>query len=125
LINIILTYPYSESRIIASRARPLPFYLFNLYISFPLRTNMQSTLIESRIILAIQALKKDLKMPVRRAASTFEVPESTLCDRRAGRVAQGKRRPNLIKITITKEEVILERVINLIDRGFPLRQEDV
>ncbi|KZL85197.1 transposase [Colletotrichum incanum] len=85
---------------------------------------MQSTSIESRIILAIQALEKDPKMPVRRAASTFEVPESTLRDRRAGRVARGERRPNSMKMTITEEEVILERVINLIDRGFPPRQED-
>ncbi|KAK6215419.1 putative transposase [Colletotrichum tabaci] len=64
-------------------------------------------------------------MSVRKAARTFEVPRTTLQDRRAGRVARPERRPNSMKMTITEEEVILERVIDLIDRGFPPRQEDV
>ncbi|KAK1967639.1 hypothetical protein LY78DRAFT_575913, partial [Colletotrichum sublineola] len=52
----------------------LSFYLFDLYTNFPLRTNMQSTLIKSRIILTLQAIKKDLKMSVKKAASIYKVP---------------------------------------------------
>ncbi|CCF46339.1 hypothetical protein CH063_15122, partial [Colletotrichum higginsianum] len=83
LNTILLTYVHSELRIIVSCARPLPFYLLNLYTYFPPRTNMTSSSKESRIILALQAIQKDPKMSVRRAASTFEVPESTLRTRRA------------------------------------------
>ncbi|OHW89500.1 putative transposase, partial [Colletotrichum incanum] len=86
---------------------------------------MQSTSIESRIILALQAIEKDPKMSVRKAAFIFEVPRTSLRHRRAGRVARGERQPNSMKMTITEEEVILERVIDLINRGFPPRQEDV
>ncbi|KAK2016634.1 hypothetical protein LZ32DRAFT_668962, partial [Colletotrichum eremochloae] len=49
----VLTYLHSESCIIASRARPLTFCLFNLYTYFSPRTNMKSSSKESQIILTI------------------------------------------------------------------------
>ncbi|KAK1950789.1 hypothetical protein LY78DRAFT_732218, partial [Colletotrichum sublineola] len=61
---LYITYSHSESRIIASRVRSSTFYLFDLYTNFSLRTNMQSSSKESRIILALQAIKKDPKMPI-------------------------------------------------------------
>ena len=60
---------------------------------------MSSSLNEGRIILALQAIKKDPKLSVRKAASIYSVPEATLRDRRAGRLPRHKMRANLIKMT--------------------------
>jgi hypothetical protein len=39
---------------------------------------------ESRIILALEALKKDQKLSARKAAAMYDIPKSSLCDGRAG-----------------------------------------
>ncbi|KAK1837469.1 transposase [Colletotrichum chrysophilum] len=41
---------------------------------------MSSSSNESRIIFAIEAIKKDLKLSVRKAASIYKVLRTTLCD---------------------------------------------
>lgn len=86
---------------------------------------MSSSSNESRIILAIEAIKKDPKLSVRKAASIYKVPRTTLRDRRAGLLPRRETRTNSMKMTQVEETVILERVIDLIDRGFPPRLDDV
>ena len=46
---------------------------------------MESLPKESRMILALEALKKDPTLSVRKAATTYDIPESSLRDRRAGK----------------------------------------
>lgn len=86
---------------------------------------MESSSTESRIILAIQALKKDPKLKVRKAATLYNVPEATLRHRRAGRAPRRETRANSMKLTKLEETVILERIIDLVNRGFPPRLDDV
>jgi hypothetical protein len=54
----------------------------------------------------------------RRAASTYKVPKSTLNDRRAGKLARRNCQPNLKKLTIVEEEVIVSYIIKLDLRSF-------
>jgi hypothetical protein len=55
---------------------------------------------------------------IKRAASTFNVPQSTLRDRRAGITARRDCVPNLKKLTKLKEEVIFRHILDLDSRGF-------
>ncbi|KZL63984.1 hypothetical protein CT0861_13239 [Colletotrichum tofieldiae] len=58
---------------------------------------------ESRIILIIKAIKKDLKLSVRKASSIYNIPEATLRYQRARRLLQQETQSKSIKITIIKE----------------------
>ena len=49
---------------------------------------MESSLVESRTILAIEALKKDPKLLMRQAAKIYEIPRLTLGYQRVGRVVR-------------------------------------
>jgi hypothetical protein len=86
---------------------------------------MESTSNESRIILAIQALKQDPKLSVRRAVQIYGVPRSTLRDRRVGRVVRRDMSANSRKLTDLEEEAIVRRILDLDSRGFQPRQSDV
>jgi predicted XRE-type DNA-binding protein len=71
------------------------------------------------IQLAIQALKQDANLTQRRAAADFDVPQRTLSHRLAGKQAQRDWKPKLMKLLLTKEEAIVQHVLNLDLRGFP------
>jgi hypothetical protein len=86
---------------------------------------MESTSNESRIILAIEALKNDPKLTERAAASIYNVPRTTLADRRAGKLSRRDMTANGRKLTNLEENVLLNRIIDLIERGFPPRLEDI
>ena len=73
---------------------------------------------EADIQLAISAVNATQILPVRRAASAFNIPESTLRDRRAGRPARRDCRPNSKKLSLLEEEVIISYVLDLDQRGF-------
>jgi hypothetical protein len=75
--------------------------------------------------MAIEALKNNPKLAVRAAADIYNVPESTLRHRRAGRLHRRDRPANTRKLTDLEENVILNRIINLVERGFPPRLEDI
>lgn len=51
---------------------------------------MESFPREIRLILALEALKKDPELSVRKAATTYEVPESSLRDRRTRKKSRRK-----------------------------------
>ncbi|OHW96712.1 hypothetical protein CSPAE12_04747, partial [Colletotrichum incanum] len=59
-------------------ATPFYFYTFPLYTKFPLRTTIESSLKESRIILTLQAIKKDLKLSVQKVATIYNILRITL-----------------------------------------------
>jgi hypothetical protein len=73
---------------------------------------------ESRIVLALEALKKDPKLSVRRAATIYEIPRTSLQNRRAGKQPQYELPPSLRKLTDLEEKVLLKRVLDLNTRGF-------
>jgi hypothetical protein len=79
---------------------------------------MESLPKESRIILALEALNKNLKLSVRKAATIYEIPETSLRDRRAGKQPRREIPANLRKLTDLEEKVLLERVLDLDTRGF-------
>jgi len=103
----------------ASESRTPPTFL-----TLCLSTTMpppKSTLLprnEADIQLAILAVNATQIVHVRRAASAFNVPESTLRDRRAGKPARRDCQPNSKKLTQLEEEVIVQHVLDLDQRGF-------
>ncbi len=86
---------------------------------------MEPLLKESRIILALEALKKDPKLSVRKVATIYEIPKSSLHDRRAGKQPRREISANLRKLTDLEEKVLLERVLDLDARGFQPRLSDI
>ncbi|KAH9859203.1 hypothetical protein J1614_012280 [Plenodomus biglobosus] len=76
---------------------------------------------DARIQLALQALKQDATLSLRRAATLYNVSRATLCDRRAGRASRGDSIPKSRKLDKIEEEVILRHILDLVERGFPPR----
>lgn len=86
---------------------------------------METSSIESRIILAIKALENDPTITVSYAATTYNVPRTTLRRRRAGQHSQRDISANLRKLTDLEEKVLLDRILDLDLRGFQPRLEDI
>jgi len=76
---------------------------------------------EAQIQLAVEALKRDPNLSVKRAASIYKVPETTLRKRRAGRPSRADTMANSRNLTNTEEQVIVEHILELVARGFPPR----
>ena len=86
---------------------------------------MESLPKESRMILALEVLKKDPQLSVRKAATLYEIPESSLRDRRTRMRPRCEAPTNSRKLTDLEEKVLLERVLDLDTRGFQPRLSDV
>ena len=85
----------------------------------PPPTNAQSIQKEATIQLALQAIKQDVTLSVRRAAIIYNVPRKTLNNRRAGIVSPRDCSPNSMKLTETEESVIVQHILDLDAQGFP------
>jgi hypothetical protein len=72
---------------------------------------------ERQIQLALQALKQDAKLSVRRAAAIFSASETTLRARRAGRPSRVNTIANSQNLTSAEEQVIVMRILELVTRG--------
>ena len=68
---------------------------------------------EADIQLTISSLNKHQIKTVRAAAQAFNVPRTTLRDRRAGKPARRDCQPNLRKLTQLEEEVIVSYILDL------------
>jgi hypothetical protein len=86
---------------------------------------MESSSKESRIILAIQAMENNPRLTTRAAAKLYEVPRTTLQERRAGIPSRRDIPANSMKLTLTEETVLLEKILDLDTRGFQARLADV
>jgi hypothetical protein len=66
---------------------PLSFHLqpYNFITQLLPQYNMESLSKEGRINLALEVLRKDPKLSVRRAATIYEIPRTSLRHRRAGK----------------------------------------
>jgi hypothetical protein len=73
---------------------------------------------EGDILLAISSIDHSQIQSVRRAASTFNVPESTLRSRRTGVSLRRNCQPKLKKLTKLEEEVIVRHILDLDLQGF-------
>ena len=82
---------------------------------------MSSTSNEARIILALEALKKDPKLSLSAAAKLYSVPYTTLPNRRAGRPARHDLPANSRRLTDSEEKAIVQYVLELDVRSFPPR----
>ena len=76
---------------------------------------------EGRILLAIHALRTKQISSVRKAAVSFHVPRRTLSTRLHGRVAREDTGANSHKLTPTEEQSLVEWILDLDERGYPLR----
>jgi len=82
---------------------------------------MESNSNESRVILALQALKNDPSLTIRRACKIYGVPYTTLFDRRSGRKSRRDIQPKSRKLTDLEESVIVQYILDLDSKGFPPR----
>ena len=82
---------------------------------------MSVVLKESKIILAIEAIRTSKKLSRRKAAKIYGVPFSTLNDRMNGRTSLRESRPAITNLTILEEEVIIRNILDMDSRGFAPR----
>ena len=69
---------------------------------------------EARIQTALQAIKQDATLSVRRVAAIYNVPRTTLRHRRAGQPSQADRRPTTMSLHKTEERVIVQHILDLV-----------
>ena len=80
---------------------------------------------EAQIQLALQAIQQDETLSMRRAADIYKVAERTLRRRRDKTPSRRDCTPNSMKLTKTEEEVIVQHILKMDERGYPPRLSDV
>ena len=80
---------------------------------------------ESDLVLALEALKKDSKLSVWKAATIYKISEISLHNWCAGKQSQSELPANSQKLTNLEEKVILERVLDLDAQGFQAQLSDI
>ena len=76
---------------------------------------------EARILLTLQALQNDPNLKTRRAATLYKVNYRTLYRRQDGIQSRRDSIPNSRKLSDLEEQIIVQFVLDLDSRGFPLR----
>lgn len=84
----------------------------------PIRTqsSQNRTEQEGRILLAIQAIKKQEIISIREAACLFTIPEATLRRRLRGITSRAKTRANSHKLTEIEEESLQKWILSMDSR---------
>jgi hypothetical protein len=77
----------------------------------------QKTYAEADIQLAISNIKAQRVRSVNQATTIYNVPQSTLIDRRAGKRMRRDCEANLKRLTKLEEEAIVQRVLELSEQG--------
>lgn len=80
---------------------------------------------ETRILLTLQAYKNDPKLSLRRAAKLHQFNYSTLLYRHNGVQARANTIPKSRKISDIEKQNIIQFILDLDSRGFPLRLRNV
>ena len=80
---------------------------------------------EARVILALEAVKRDKKLSFRAVAKLYDIPLTTLLYRHASRPIRHDTSPNSRKLTKSEEEAIVQYILELYTRSFPPRLRDV
>ena len=87
--------------------------------------NAQSASKEGRIALAINAYKLGSFTSIRNAATTYDIPRSTLQARLQGRVPQQEIRSANLKLTDTEELTLINWILSMDERGLPVRTASI
>lgn len=82
---------------------------------------METASKESLMILALQALKNDPKLSVRKAAQIYRVSPTTLTRRQKGKPSQAETTVKSRKLSNLEEKTIVQRLLKLDSQGFPVR----
>ena len=82
---------------------------------------MVSTLNESQIILALQALRNNRNLSIRKAAEMYNVPRTTLTYRANGRPSRHDTSTKSKKLIESEEGAVVKRVLELAAKGFPVQ----
>ena len=77
---------------------------------------------EGRISLALQAYNSNQVSSLRAAASTYDVPLTTLRERRTGILPRAIAPANSRKFTLEEEQIILQQVLQRSAEGLPLQR---
>jgi hypothetical protein len=92
--------------------------VFNFLTSSYNQFSMNFVQKEAQLILALQAIKKDPKLSIRRAADIYTIPRSTLATRIDGtRIRRDIMHPRQ-KLTELKKNTIVQRIIELNSQAF-------
>ena len=83
--------------------------------------SIQSSNQEGRILLALTAYHQRQFRSLRRAATAYKVPPSTLTSRYHGTTYRPDSRPMQRKLTTTEEQTIVRYILDLDSRGFAPR----
>jgi hypothetical protein len=113
-----LTWFISTPRISACRALFLGITIINFSHAFFCFLIMPIQDQESRIILAIEAIRSSKKLSRRAAAKLYNVPETSLRDRINGIGPRREYRPVAHNLDELEEEVLCKYILELDHRGF-------
>ena len=80
---------------------------------------------ESQIILALEAIKRDPSLSMRRVADIYKVSATTLSRRQRGTPSRRDSPPNSKNLTKLEEEAIVDYILDLDARSYPPRMADV
>jgi hypothetical protein len=93
----------------------------SLYSTITMRhpNNAQSSYTERDIQNALRAIQQDANLSIKRAAQLYNVPRTTLSNRRAGTPSRRDYTPKTMSLTLREEEAIVQYILDLGARGFP------
>jgi hypothetical protein len=74
---------------------------------------------EGRLSLALQAYQKGNILSLRTAATTYDVPYTTLRDRHLGVLPRANTPANSRKLNDAEEQVLLQKILQQSEQGFP------
>ena len=74
---------------------------------------------EANILLAMEAIRMNRKLSMRRAAEMYQVSKTTLLARMSGRIPAPEKRNARHNLTLTEEETLVQYILELDARGFP------
>jgi len=80
---------------------------------------------ESRIILALQAIREDPGLSDNRAAKIYNVDRRTLGRRRLGTQSRRDTIPNRLNLTRSEESALIQYILDQDSQGFSLRLQNV
>ncbi|APA05390.1 hypothetical protein SS1G_09809 [Sclerotinia sclerotiorum 1980 UF-70] len=78
---------------------------------------MESNNQEGRILLAIEAINKDQKLSIRKAAKLYNIPRTKIQRRMDGTTPRIESRANSHNLTKLEEEVLIQYIIDMDERG--------
>ncbi|EDN95913.1 hypothetical protein SS1G_12118 [Sclerotinia sclerotiorum 1980 UF-70] len=86
---------------------------------------MQSNNKEAQMLLAIEGIRKDKKLSIRKAAKLYNISHTTLIRRMNGLTPHTEFRPKSHNLTDLEEEVLIQYILDIDERGFSPRISDV